>query len=184
MERTQSRVGLLLLVILIIVIFVLALIIGYLVTLLLDIPIRLGIPLPITLLGIMILIAACLLFAWFFRFRRPADILVSTYITVRKAVKRIPFERPAGRQEPLVVAGPYRYVRHPLYLDVILLVIGLWLVLDYTAILLGGILLFLWFYFFLEEVEERELRLLYGEAYEEYASEVPKMVPFTKPRRK
>ena len=184
MENPPSKAGLGLVVALILFIISLAFIIGYLVSLLLDIPLRLGLPLPVFILGIAILAAAVLLLAWLFKFRRMGDILVSTYVTVRKAVKGIPFEKPSGRVEPLVVVGPYKYMRHPLYFNVMLLIVGWWLVLDYTFIAIGGAFLFLWFYFFLEDLEERELRLLYGEAYEKYASEVPKMVPFTKIRRK
>jgi protein-S-isoprenylcysteine O-methyltransferase Ste14 len=145
---------------------------------------RLGMPLPVTLLGVAVLVAAALLLAWFFKFRRIGDVLVSTYVTIRKMVKRIPLEMPSGRVEPLVVAGPYKYVRHPLYLNVMLLIVGWWLVLDYTFIILGGFFLFIWFYFFLEELEERELRMLYGEQYKRYADEVPKMVPFTKLKKR
>jgi len=88
----------------------------------------------------------------------------------------------AGRVEPLVVAGPYKYVRHPLYLNVMLLIIGWWLVLDYTFIALGGVFLFIWFYFFLEELEERELRQRFGTAHEEYCRRVPRFVPRPRPR--
>lgn len=184
MESPQSKAGLGLLVALILFIISLAFIIGYLVTLLLDIPIRLGMPFPFFMLGIGVLVAAALLLAWLFKFRKVGDILVSTYVTIKKAVKGIPFEKPSGRVEPLVVAGPYSYVRHPLYLNVMLLIVGWWLVLDYTFIALGGVFLFLWFYFFLEELEERELRTLYGEEYERYAQRVPKMVPFTKLKKR
>lgn len=182
MESPPSKVGLGLLAGLILFIISLAFILGYLVLLILDIPVRLGLPFPFLILGIAILAAAALLLAWFFKFRRVRDVAASTYVTVRKWVKRIPLEKPSGREEPLVVVGPYRYVRHPLYSNIILLLVGLWLVLDYTVILLGSGFLFIWFYFFLENLEERELRLLYGEAYEKYAREVPKMVPFTKIR--
>jgi protein-S-isoprenylcysteine O-methyltransferase Ste14 len=184
MEKPPSKAGLVLLVALILFIVSLAFIIGYLVVLLLNIPIRLGLPFPFFILGIAVLAAAALLLAWFFKFRRIGDVAVSTYVTVRKAIKGIPFEEPLGRVEQLVVVGPYKYVRHPLYFNVILLTVGWWLVLDFTFIIFGGAFLFLWFYFFLEDLEEKELRLLYGEAYAEYAREVPKMVPFTKLRRK
>jgi protein-S-isoprenylcysteine O-methyltransferase Ste14 len=180
MESPPNKAGLGLLAGLIVFIISLAFLLGYLAVLVLDIPVRLGLPLPFLVLGAAILAAAVLLFAWLFRFRRPKDIAVSTFVTVRKWVKRIPFEKPSGREEPLIVVGPYRFVRHPIYFNIMLLLMGLWLVFDYTFIILGSGFLFLWFYFFLEDLEERELRLLYGEAYEKYASEVPKMVPFTK----
>lgn len=180
MGSSPSNAGFGLLAVLILFIISLAFILGYLVVLLLDMPLRLGLPLPFAVLGIAILAAAVLLLAWLFKFRRMKDIAVSTYVTIRKAIKGIPLEKPSGRVEPLVVAGPYRYMRHPLYFNVMLLITGSWLVLDYTFVAIGGVFLFIWFYFFLEELEERELRLLYGEEYKRYAERVPKMVPFTK----
>ncbi len=184
MENRPSSIGLGLLAGLILFIMLLAFILGYLVVILLDIPIRLGLPLPFLILGIAASAAAILLLAWFFKFRHPRDIAISTYVTVCKLVGRIPIERPSMREEPLVVVGPYKYVRHPLYFNIILLLVGLWLIFDYTLMLLGSGFLFIWFYFFLENLEERELRLLYGEAYDKYAQDVPKMVPFTKIRLK
>jgi len=75
------------------------------------------------------------------------------------------------------VAGPYRHVRHPLYSGVVLLTFGIALAVDRTAALLGAFLLFLWFALVLAPFEERELRLLFGEAYAEYMRRTPRLIP-------
>jgi protein-S-isoprenylcysteine O-methyltransferase Ste14 len=79
------------------------------------------------------------------------------------------------KQAPLITHGPYRWVRHPLYLSSLLL---LWsypdLTLDrlllnllFTVWVIAGILL-----------EERKLMAAYGEAYRSYQREVPMMIPW------
>jgi protein-S-isoprenylcysteine O-methyltransferase Ste14 len=76
---------------------------------------------------------------------------------------------------PLVVRGPYRWVRHPLYLSAILMI---WsypdLTLDrlllnvlFTGWVIAGILL-----------EERGLVASYGDAYRRYQRKVPMLIPW------
>jgi len=155
---------------------------GYLVTITLQIPPRLNFPLPIRLIGLLTLLLSFLLFGWLFKYRRPADILVSTYVSFSKVKSRVRLEDRSFRTEPLVVKGPYRYVRHPLYSCVLLLLLGWWLLLDYSFLLFSTILLLLWFNFVVAPFEERELRAIFGEDYERYAKEVPKIIPFTRHR--
>ena len=88
-----------------------------------------------------------------------------------------------GRTESLVVQGPYKHVRHPLYLGVVSLIAGWSLLLDYTFLLLSAIFMFLWFNFVVAPFEERELKAMFGEDYEQYSKEVPKMIPFTKRKK-
>jgi protein-S-isoprenylcysteine O-methyltransferase Ste14 len=78
----------------------------------------------------------------------------------------------------LVAAGPYRYVRNPLYL-------GSWLVAFATAILMppGGAAFFLLafsiFVLFLISAEERFLATQLGDGYREYCRRVPRLWPRT-----
>lgn len=157
---------------------------GYLVTIAFQIPLKLNFPLPIRLIGLLTLLSSSLFFGWLFRYRRPVDILVSTYVSFLKVRRRARLEERSYRTEPLVVKGPYRYVRHPLYSGVVLLVLGWWLLLDYTFLLVSTILLLLWFNFVVAPFEEKELEAIFGEDYERYAKEVPKILPFTVRRRK
>jgi protein-S-isoprenylcysteine O-methyltransferase Ste14 len=117
------------------------------------------------------------------KYRKPVDILTSTYVTFLKLAKRAPLQEKAGRSEPLIVGGPYRYVRHPLYLGVILFACGLWLLVDWTPLLITTALFVLWFNFVLTPFEEKELVAMFGTAYEEYSKQVPKLVPVPRGRR-
>ena len=87
----------------------------------------------------------------------------------------------AGRTEPLVVAGPYRLVRHPLYAGVDGLTVGIALLADHPWAYLGALALALWFSLVLAPFEERELRALFGPAYDAYMRKTRRFLPV--PRR-
>lgn len=153
---------------------------GYLITIIFRISFSLAFPFPVRLLGLLLIALGFIFLSWLFTYRKPTDILVSTYITLLKAVRRTRLEERADRTEPLVIEGPYKYVRHPLYFAVVILVLGWWLLLDLTFLLLSTVLLLLWFNFVVAPFEEEELRAIFGEQYERYTEEVPGMIPFTK----
>ena len=153
-------------------------------TIIIGIPFSFGFALPVRLVGVPVLTSGLLLIGWLFRYRKPVEVLVSTYVTLSKARGGAPLNEPAGRTEPLIVQGPYRYLRHPLYLGVVTMVSGCWLLLDCSFLLFSAILLLLWFNFVVAHFEEKELRAIFGEQYERYSKEVPRMIPFAKRRRK
>lgn len=153
---------------------------GYLIGIITGIPSSFGFMLPIRLVGLMVLALGFILFGWLFKYRKPVDILISTYVTLSKAKGGISIENSSDRKEHLVVRGPYRHVRHPLYFGVFLLMLGLWLLLDYTLLLFSAIFLLLWFNNVVAPFEEKELRAIFGKQYERYSREVPRMIPFTK----
>lgn len=157
---------------------------GYLVTLVLQIPLRLGFPISVRVIGSLVLLSGFLFLGWFFTDRTPVNVLVSTYVTFSKAARRIPLEERSGRTEPLVVKGPYQYVRHPLYSGVLLLLLGWWLLLDSSFILVSTLLLLLWFSFVVAPFEEKELRAMFGKDYEHYARRVSRIIPFTTRHKK
>ncbi len=95
-----------------------------------------------------------------------------------------------NRKGGLVTSGPYRLVRHPQYLGMILSTLGLtswsvWILRNTFGI---GFLnpeqtVAVWFaelfvYIFLAYVEEQHLLRLYGESFLEYRCEVPLLIPF------
>jgi len=94
-----------------------------------------------------------------------------------------PFFQVGGSPSPLqptwslVVSGPYRYCRHPIYLAYIGYVVGPGLALGWPATLLVGAVLgaalavFAWVY------EEPCLRKRFGEPYDEYRKTTPFMIP-------
>jgi isoprenylcysteine carboxyl methyltransferase (ICMT) family protein YpbQ len=161
--------------------WVIAITIGYLVIITFHRPQRLGFPFWTRMIGLLMVLSSVLMFGWLIRYRKPLDILNSTYVTFSKIVGRARLEERLGRTEPLVVQGPYRYVRHPLYSAVLLLAVGLWLLFDYSALLVTTLLLLLWLNFVVIPFEERELRAIFGHNYEEYASKVHRILPIRPP---
>ena len=69
-----------------------------------------------------------------------------------------------------------------MYFAVVVLLLGWWLVLDYTFLLFMAFLFFLWFNLVVIRFEEKELRALYREEYETYAKSVPRFFPSLKRR--
>jgi protein-S-isoprenylcysteine O-methyltransferase Ste14 len=100
------------------------------------------------------------------------------------------------RKEGLVTSGPYRLVRHPQYLGMILSTLGLtswsvWILSNTFGIgfLSPSQTMGVWFielctYVALAWVEELFLSKSHGEAYVNYTSYVPFLVPFFNTRRK
>lgn len=84
-------------------------------------------------------------------------------------------------REHLVAAGPYRHVRNPLYLGLVLLSLGMAL----AASRLGGawiVLAILVFQARLVAREEAELLGRHGESYAAYLARVPGLLPAAAPR--
>ena len=110
----------------------------------------------------------------------PIDVIVSTYVTFMKAVRRSPIEKQSGRTEPLIIMGPYKHIRHPIYFSVSLLLIGCWMLLDYSFLFFSALFLLLWFKFIVIPFEEKELVAIFGDQYLNYAKDVPGLIPFIK----
>ncbi len=84
----------------------------------------------------------------------------------------------------LVREGPYRLMRHPLYLGACLEVAGLPLALGAWGALLCGALLFMPLEVIRAAYEERFLHDLFGAAYQRYAEEVGAFFPLSLRRRR
>ncbi len=153
-----------------------------LLSLLLGLPSELSLPWPVRLLGLFPLGYAAVMLAWVFRFRGPRSVLESTWITFLKLFRRIPLETAGGRTETLVVAGPYAWVRHPLYSGVDGLTFGIALLVDHPWAYLGAVALGLWFLVVLAPFEERELRALFGPAYADYMRKTRRFLPLPRGR--
>jgi protein-S-isoprenylcysteine O-methyltransferase Ste14 len=84
---------------------------------------------------------------------------------------------PIDPPKELVVAGFYRYVRNPMYVGVLLTLIGhflwfgFWLLLTYAAFAFIATHLFVTLY------EEPTLKKKFGAAYEDYLKRVPRWIP-------
>ena len=150
---------------------------GYLVGCVLGIPNRLGIPLWLRLLGLLCLSIGFAFLAWVFRHRPAMEILASTYATLASTLAGDGKPEGAPRTEPLIITGPHRFVRHPLYSAVVLLMVGWWLILDLTFLAFCAGFMALWFSLVVAPFEERELRTLFGEQYDRYTRTTPRFIP-------
>jgi protein-S-isoprenylcysteine O-methyltransferase Ste14 len=147
-----------------------------------GLPALLHMPLPLKLAGAATMAAGLALGLWLLRFRRPSTMIVSTHLTFMKMLARAPVAQVGGRTERLVVGGPQRYVRHPLYLAAAAVFFGWALVTGATASLVWVVCMLLWFGLVQIPFEERELIALFGDQYRQYAQAVPMLIPFTKRR--
>jgi len=157
-------------------------VLGYFMEIAFGMPSRLCMPPALRGVGVIVLALGFLFMGWLFRYRKPAEILASTYVTMRKSIRRTRPDDASARAEPLILQGPQRHVRHPLYFAVVVLLLGWWLVLDCTFLLFMAFLFFLWFNLVVIRFEEKELKALYREEYETYAKSVPRFFPSLKCR--
>jgi protein-S-isoprenylcysteine O-methyltransferase Ste14 len=84
---------------------------------------------------------------------------------------------PIDPPKELVVRSLYRFVRNPMYMGVLLLLIGEALLFESSLILIYASLVFLAFHLFVIVYEEPTLRKKFGSSYERYCSSVPRWVP-------
>ena len=152
---------------------------GYLVTLIFGLSFDLLFPLPVRLLGLLIIAIGIGFAGWTLIYRKPYDIMESSYATVKKAIRRINVKEKIGRTETLVIVGPYKYVRHPQYFGVVVLLFGLGLLSSFTFLFFASLFSFLWFRFILIPFEEKELVAIFGDQYKNYMRQVPSIFPFT-----
>jgi protein-S-isoprenylcysteine O-methyltransferase Ste14 len=81
------------------------------------------------------------------------------------------------RDHELIVAGPYAFVRHPIYTGILLAFFGTALAVGEWRALLGVVLVGVAYWFKLK-IEDAVMRRQFGEAYARYAERVPALVPF------
>jgi methanethiol S-methyltransferase len=79
----------------------------------------------------------------------------------------------------LITNGPQKYVRHPLYFGLMVIVFGWGLCTDITYYLFATIVLAVVQLNF-DSFEEKELISLFGDQYRRYMEKTPLLVPFTK----
>lgn len=84
---------------------------------------------------------------------------------------------PVDAPKVLVVRGLYQYVRNPIYLGVLLIVLGWTVSFASFGVLVYGVCLALGFHLFVIFVEEPSLRRRFGESYEHYCRAVRRWVP-------
>jgi len=84
-----------------------------------------------------------------------------------------PFDPPRR----LVVVGPYRRVRNPMYVGVVSIVFGESILFRSYDLVACALILCLMFHLFVVFYEEPTLRKKFGADYEEYCKAVPRWIP-------
>ena len=77
----------------------------------------------------------------------------------------------------LVIKGPYRHSRNPMYLGVLAIIGGEALLFQELPLLYFLLALAVAFHIFIVSYEERALRSKFGEAYSRYCEKVPRWIP-------
>ncbi len=85
----------------------------------------------------------------------------------------LPFDPP----KELVATGPYCYVRNPIYVGVLVIVIGYFLWFKSIWMIVYAVAAFLVCHLFIIFYEERILKNKFDAAYEDYLKRVPRWIP-------
>jgi len=106
-------------------------------------------------------------------------VLVETF--ARFALQGRGTPAPLAPTQHLVITGPNRYVRNPIYLALVAIVLGQGLILGDARLLVYGALLWIGFHIFVLAYEEPTLRGTFGAEYEAYCATVPRWLPRFRP---
>lgn len=84
---------------------------------------------------------------------------------------------PIDPPKELVATGFYRYVRNPMYVGVLLIIVAHFLWFKFIGLIVYAVLAFLVVHLFVTLYEEPTLRKKFGASYEEYLRRVPRWIP-------
>ena len=84
---------------------------------------------------------------------------------------------PIDPPKELVAVGFYRYVRNPMYVGVLAIIIGHFLWFGHWNLLVYAVIVFLAFNTFVTYYEEPTLKRKFGKSYEDYLQRVPRWIP-------
>lgn len=102
-------------------------------------------------------------------------VLLSSFWNFLKEGRGTP--APIDPPKELVTVGFYRYVRNPIYVGILAMLIGHFLWFGYLNLLMYAMLVFLGFHTVVRYYEEPTLRMKFGASYEEYLKRVPRWIP-------
>jgi len=83
----------------------------------------------------------------------------------------------------LVVTGLYQFVRNPMYVAVVSLILGQGLFFGSVRVVEYGTVVWVAFHLFVLIYEEPVLRVTYGTEYEEFCANIPRWIPRLRPWR-
>ena len=116
-----------------------------------------------------------------FRFVGLVPILIGSLILLRHiwafAVTGRGTVAPVDPPTTLVVRGLYRYVRNPIYVGVLLIVLGEAILFESLRLATYAVILWLFFHLVVVLYEEPELREKFGTEYEAYLRSVGRWIP-------
>ena len=120
---------------------------------------------------------------WWLPLRVVGGVLVSAGTLVlldsfaRFAIKGLGTPAPVFPTRYLVITGLYRYVRNPMYIAVVAVIVGQGLILANMRLLAYGALVWLGFHIFVVGYEEPTLRATFGPEYERFCRGVSRWIP-------
>jgi protein-S-isoprenylcysteine O-methyltransferase Ste14 len=101
----------------------------------------------------------------------------------RFALQGLGTPAPIAPPQNLVVTGLYRYVRNPMYVAVVAVILGQGILFGDWRILIYGGLMWLAFHAFVLAYEEPVLAESFGAQYEDFRANVPRWIPRLSPWR-
>lgn len=101
----------------------------------------------------------------------------------RFALQGLGTPAPVFPTRQLIITGLYQYVRNPMYVAVVAIIMGQALVLPDVRVLEYGALVWLGFHLFVVGYEEPTLRASFGAEYKTFCAGVPRWIPRTTPWR-
>jgi protein-S-isoprenylcysteine O-methyltransferase Ste14 len=122
-------------------------------------------------------------FFHFYGFRLIGCVFIASGLPVlanafmRFAIEGLGTPAPVLPTKHLVIRGPYRFVRNPMYVSVLALIFGQAFLFGDPQLLIYGIIVLTAFHLFVLLYEEPKLRQTYGVEYEEFVRNVPRWIP-------
>ncbi|MET4795980.1 protein-S-isoprenylcysteine O-methyltransferase Ste14 [Bradyrhizobium japonicum] len=101
----------------------------------------------------------------------------------RFALQGLGTPAPIAPPPNLVVTGLYRYVRNPIYVAVVAIILGQAVLMGDSRLIVYGALLWLFFHVFVLAYEEPTLERTFGSEYEAFRAAVPRWIPRMTPWR-
>ena len=101
----------------------------------------------------------------------------------RFALQGLGTPAPIAPPRNLVVTGLYRYVRNPIYVAVVAIILGQAVLMGDWRLIVYGALLWLVFHVFVVAYEEPTLERTFGREYEAFRAAVPRWIPRMTPWR-
>jgi protein-S-isoprenylcysteine O-methyltransferase Ste14 len=99
----------------------------------------------------------------------------------RFALQGLGTPAPIAPTQNLVVTGLYRYVRNPIYVAVVAIILGQAILFGDWRLMIYGAFMWLAFHAFVLAYEEPELVQTFGAQYEEFRANVPRWIPRLSP---